>query len=113
MQGVLPACEGGLKAGFPRFKSRSRFRSITFPAYGDGCRLLPSGKLKIQGAGHIKVKSHRLVEGTIKTVTVKREADRWFVCLSVECELARLPASAQAIGLDAGLAVFVTLSAGG
>ena len=44
-----------------------------------GAGLLDNGKLRIQGAGHIKVNLHRPVEGTIKTITVKREAGRWFV----------------------------------
>ena len=102
----------GVKAGFPRFKARSRFDSITFPSYGDGCRLLDTGKLRIQGAGRIKVKLHRPVTGTIKTVTVKREAGKWDVAFSVECEAEPLAESAEAIGLDVGLSAFVTLSSG-
>ena len=74
----------GEKPGFPRYRSARRYDSITFPSYGDGCRLLDNGKLRIQGAGHIKIKLHRPVEGTIKTVTIKREAAHWFVCFSVE-----------------------------
>ncbi|MDQ2841949.1 MAG: helix-turn-helix domain-containing protein [Acidobacteriota bacterium] len=35
-------CKRGDKPGFPRFKSYRRFDSITFPSYGDGCRLLPN-----------------------------------------------------------------------
>ncbi|MFN7945974.1 MAG: transposase [Blastocatellia bacterium] len=102
----------GVKVGFPRFKSRSRFDSITFPSYGDGCRLFDNGKLKIQGAGQIKVKLHRPIAGTIKTVTIKREAGKWYACFSVECEATPLPHSAEAVGLDVGLAAFVTLSDG-
>ena len=56
--------------GFPRYRSSRRYDSITFPSYGDGCRLLDSGKLRIQGAGHIKVKLHRPLEGEVKTVTI-------------------------------------------
>ena len=52
----------GEKPGFPRYRSAWRYDSITFPSYGDGCRLLDNGKLRIQGAGHIKVKLHRLLE---------------------------------------------------
>lgn len=100
----------GVKAGFPRFKSRRRFESMTFPSYGDGCRLLDNGKLKIQGAGQIKVKLHRLIDGAIKTVTVKREAGKWYACFSVECEAAPLAPSGETVGLDVGLSAFVTLS---
>ena len=38
----------GEKPGFPRFRSFRRYDSITFPSYGDGCRLLEDGKLRIQ-----------------------------------------------------------------
>ena len=100
------------KAGFPRFKSRSRYDSITFPSHGDGCRLLPTNKLKLQGVGQIKVKLHRKIAGKIKTVTVKREAGKWHVCFSVECEAAPLPESAAVVGVDVGLTAFATLSDG-
>ena len=34
----------GEKPGFPRFRSFRRYDSITFPSYGDGCRLLEDGQ---------------------------------------------------------------------
>ena len=102
----------GDKPGFPRFRSFRRFDSITFPSYGDGCRLLDNGKLRIQGAGHIKVKLHRPVEGTIKTVTIKRQAGKWFVCFSVERSTSPLPESSDAVGIDVGLNSFAVLSDG-
>ena len=49
----------GDKPGFPRYRSARRYDSITFPSYGDGCRLLPNGKLRVQGAGHLRVNLHR------------------------------------------------------
>jgi len=101
----------GERAGFPRFKSNRRYRSLTFPSYGDGCRL--DGRLvRIQGVGEIKAKLHRPVDGKIKTVTIKRDAGRWFVVFSVECAAAPMPASDRAIGLDVGLTAFATLSDG-
>jgi putative transposase len=102
----------GERAGYPRFKGRDRFSSYTFPSYGDGVRLLDTGKLRVQGVGHVKVKLHREVEGAIKTVTLKREVGRWYGCFSVECAQSPLPEVAEAVGLDAGLSAFVTLSDG-
>jgi putative transposase len=102
----------GDKPGFPRYRSSRRYDSITFPSYGDGCRLLDSGKLRIQGAGHIKVKLHRPVEGAIKTVTIKREAGRWFVIFSVEAETRPQPANDAEIGIDVGLNSLAVLSNG-
>jgi putative transposase len=65
----------GEKAGYPRFKSRRCFDSITFPSYGDGLQLNDNVP-RIQGVGQVEVK------GTIKTVTVKTtdtipSADGW------------------------------------
>ena len=104
--------KAGEKPGYPRFKSRSRFDSYTFPSYGDGCRVRENGKLYCQGIGELKVKWHRSLQGTIKTVTLKREAGRWYVCFSVECEPSPLPESLEAVGVDVGLEAFATLSDG-
>ncbi len=101
----------GLKAGYPRFKSRTRFDSYTFPSYGDGCRLT-GARLYLQGIGHVKVKLHRPVEGTITTVTVKREAGKWYACFSVKYAPVPLPEIQERTGLDVGLLSFATLSDG-
>ena len=98
--------------GFPRYRSSRRYDSITFPSYGDGCRLLDNGNLRVQGAGHIKVNLHRPLEGEVRTVTIKREAGRWFVCFSVEREGIPLPASSAEVGIDVGLTSFAVLSNG-
>jgi putative transposase len=101
----------GVKAGFPRFKSSRRYDCLTFPSLGDGCGLKDK-LVRVQGVGEIKVKLHRPVEGKIKTVSIKREAGRWFVVFSVECEMSPLPTSTTTIGIDVGLAAFATLSDG-
>ena len=58
------------------------------------------------------MKLHRRVEGKIKTVTVKRDVDRWYVCFSVAREAATMPAVFTEIGVDVGLDSFVTLADG-
>lgn len=104
--------QAGQKAGYPRFKSRHRFHSYTFPSYGDGCRLTAAGRVYLQGVGHLKVKLHRPVDETIKTLTVKCDAGKWHVCLSVEYEAKALPETDTTVGLDIGLTTFATLSNG-
>lgn len=104
--------KAGRKAGFPRFRSRRRYDSLTFPSYGDGCRLHKDGHLYLQGVGNLKVKLHRPVEGRIKTVSVKRESGRWYALFSCEVEAAPLPASDEAVGIDLGLTRFTSLSDG-
>jgi putative transposase len=104
--------EAGEKPGYPRFRPVSRYDSITFPSYGDGCKLLDNGKLRLQGVGAVKLKLHRPVEGEIKTVTIKREAGKWHAVFSVDYEAKLLPASTQATGVDVGLSAFATLADG-
>ena len=102
----------GQKPGYPRFRAASRYDSITFPSYGDGCRLLNNGKLRVQGVGQVKLKLHRPIEGNIKTVMVKREAGKWYAVFSVECDATPLEPSTDQTGLDVGLTAFATLSDG-
>lgn len=40
--------KAGEKPGFPRYRSFRRYDSLTFPSYGDGCRRLDNGKLRLQ-----------------------------------------------------------------
>jgi putative transposase len=103
--------KSGQKAGYPRFRSRRRFDSYTFPRYGDGCRLT-GARLYLQGVGHLKVKLHRPVDGVIKTITVKRECGKWYACFSVEVVGELLPQTDTATGIDVGLTAFATLADG-
>ena len=102
----------GQKPGFPRFKSRRRYDSITFPSHGDGNKLLPSGHLFVQGVGNIKAKLHRPLHGKIKTVTVRRQNEHWYVCFSVEASAHTLPESTEMVGIDLNLENFATLEEG-
>jgi putative transposase len=101
----------GQDPGYPRFKSRSRWDSITFPSYGDGCKLR-GDRLSIQGVGTLKVKLHRPVGGTIKTVTLKRSCGKWYVILTCDVEGQPLPATGQDVGIDLGLSDFLVTDAG-
>ncbi|HEY7314387.1 MAG TPA: transposase [Gemmataceae bacterium] len=102
----------GGKSGYPRFKGKDRFDSIEFPAYRDGI-CLHGTRLYVQHVGTIRVKLHRPMEGTIKTVTLKREAGKWYVAFS--CELRDVPVADNgkpAVGIDVGLKSFLTTSDG-
>ncbi len=63
--------------------------------------------------GHVRVHQHRPVAGTVKTVSVKREGARWFVVLSCGDVLPQpLPATGRTVGIDMGIAHFLTTSHG-
>lgn len=99
----------GQKAGYPRFQPARRYDSLTFRRIG---KALNSNKLHLSKIGEVRIKLHRPIEGEIKTLTVKREAGRWFAIFACEVELEPLPFSPGMIGIDVGLTHFATLSDG-
>ena len=111
-QAFFRRVERGEKAGFPRFKGRSRYHGFTFKEYGNGARL-ENGALVLSKIGRISVHWSHPIAGTPKTVTLSKEADRWDValsCAAVPCT--PLPLSSQETGIDRGLESFATLADG-
>lgn len=102
----------GQEPGYPRFKSAERFNSILYPSHGDGIRLR-GNRIRIQRVGTVRVRLHREVEGTIKTLSIKRESTKWFVVVTSEMpDPGKVGNVLPAIGLDVGLTHFATLSNG-
>ena len=104
----------GEKAGYPRFKSIRRYNSFTYsqPLPSGGFRL-NGDKLYLSKIGSVRVRLSRPIEGKIKTCTVKREADGWFVIFAVEENQCRyFPKSGASVGVDVGIENFATLSTG-
>jgi putative transposase len=102
----------GEKAGFPRYQARDRSHSFTYKEVGNGATL-DNGFLVLSKIGRLAVRWSRPIEGTIKTGTISREADGWYVCFScADVPVQPLPAAGQATGIDLGLEAFATLSDG-
>jgi putative transposase len=100
------------KAGFPRYQARSRWHSFTYKEFGNGATL-DNGFLVLSKIGRIAVRWSRPLEGTPKTVTISREADGWYVCIScADIPVHPLPATGQETGIDLGIEAFATLSDG-
>src|ERR671928_958335 len=98
--------------GYPRYKKFDRYRSITYPQYGNGI-VIRGNDLVVSKVGRVKVVWHRPVEGEIKTVSLKRSrTNKWYVTFSVEIEPKRMPASPHVVGVDMGLESFLTTSDG-
>jgi putative transposase len=108
-------CKAGETPGYPRFRGRGRYDSITFPQVPVGCRLDAEEKrIRVASVGHVKILLHRPLDGTPKTATITRSSTgKWYVCFACECvEPAPLPATGQHVGIDVGLKTFATLSDG-
>jgi putative transposase len=115
--------EEGQKPGFPRFKSRFRYDSLTFKQYKNSFNVFESvkkdkGTLVLAKLGHVKMVMHRPIKGTPKTAIVKRTpTGKWFVSISVEIAEEEaggkhLPACTEEVGIDVGLSTFAYLSTG-
>jgi len=73
-------------AGYPRFKARGRYDSITYPQPGSAFKLR-SGFVELSKIGKVKIQQHRDIEGTPKTCTVsKTTTGKWFVSFACEIE---------------------------
>jgi putative transposase len=102
----------GEQPGFPRFQGSNRYHSFTYKEYSNGARL-DNGYLVLSKIGRIGVRWSRPVEGSIKTVTVSREADGWYVCFScTEVPTQALPPTGCETGIDVGLKVFLITADG-
>jgi putative transposase len=104
---------------FPRFKRKGRYNSFTYPQHEVGFRLI-GNRIKLGMIGKIKMRIHRVIEGKIKTATIIRDVDQWFVALSVSIEKQAnntntntlLNQNAKAIGVDLGITNAIALSDG-
>jgi putative transposase len=95
----------------PRFQGRERFDSFTYSQAGFS--RTHDNRITLSKIGSVKIKLHRLVQGKVKTCTIKREGEHWYVCLSCEVEACpRLPYIDDVIGIDLGVSKLATLSTG-
>ena len=97
-------------AGYPRFQGRNRYNSFTFPESGFKIK---DEKLILSKIGTIKIIQHRKIEGSIKTCTIKKDIDQWYVTFS--CDIDNPVQSIEiieSIGIDVGLKSLLTLSNG-
>ncbi|MGC2574641.1 MAG: transposase [Candidatus Nitrosopolaris sp.] len=98
------------RKGFPKFKRRDRYNSLTY-SQQPGFRLT-EGKLKFALVeGLVRIKMHRIPVGTIKTCTIIWDIDRWFACLSCDSDRPKNNNDKTA-GIDVGLKNWMTLDSG-
>jgi putative transposase len=106
--------------GFPRFKKPNRWYSIQLRQYGKDAYLHEDKKHLIvpKKLGHfLKIKLHRPIEGTPKTVHLVYRADgHWYALIVCETEPRTEQVSSDCshpdIGIDVGLKSFLTDSEG-
>jgi putative transposase len=102
----------GENPGYPRFKGQGWYDSITYPQYSNGVKL-DGNQLNLSKIGAVEIGLHRQPQGTIKTVTLRRDTlGNWNACLSCEVERQALEPSPNTVGVDVGMTWFATFSTG-
>ena len=105
------------KAGYPRYKPRSRYSSFAYPQ--SGFEFSEDGKLILSKIGSVNIKKHRDMpeSANIKTCTIEKDLDCWYACFSVEIEVEEPSEDkdkeiTNPIGIDLGISHLITLSNG-
>jgi putative transposase len=113
----LKGDHNGKRTGRPRFKGVGRYRSFTFPQMKQDC--IQGKFIHLPKIGTVKLIQHRpLPDGfVIKTATITRKADGWYVTLSLQDASVPeftpdLPTLENTIGIDMGLDSFLVTDTG-
>jgi putative transposase len=107
-------CQAGEEPGYPRFKSRKRFKGWGYKTHGDGWRLSPRdgmqhGRLWLTGIGHVKMRGDARTPGTPKTCELQYLHGKWYASVTLACVPQRASGD-DAIGLDWGIETYATIA---
>ncbi|NEO73218.1 transposase [Moorena sp. SIO3H5] len=112
----LKGDSNGKKSGKPRFKGKNRYKSFTFPSLSKNP--INGNILTLPKFGKVKMIYHRPIpEGfKIKTATITRKADGYYVTLSIQDdtvpEFIPVDSATNPVGIDMGLKSFLVKSDG-
>ena len=100
----------GEKPGYPRFKGKYRYHSMTFTQSGFS---LKEKVLTLSKVEDIKIILHRPRLGTVKTCNIKRSSTgKWYVTFVTEINIVCKNIPTEQVGIDVGISSFATLSTG-
>lgn len=107
--------KGEAKKGFPRFKSKAKgigsFQLAgSIRVFEDAIKLPRIGMVKLKEKGYLPYGDREDIK--ILGVTVSERADKWFVSLRVEQEVADPVTKDGAVGVDVGIKTLATVSNG-
>ncbi len=108
-------CRQGQTPGYPRFKSRKRFKGWSYPTHGDGWRLLPRegmqhGRLRLSGVGHVRIRGDARTVGEPKTCDILYRHGKWYASIVLACRPERRGGGAT-LAFDWGIETFATIAA--
>lgn len=112
--------KNGETPGYPRFKSRRRYKGWTWPDPAGWKLVLPGKKgrhrprtaiLRISNLGDMRIRGRARNEGTPRTCTLTRRNGRWCASIVVDCVPERKHGD-ERVGFDWGLESFLAFDDG-
>ncbi|WP_333781501.1 transposase [Gallibacterium sp. AGMB14963] len=98
------------RSDFPKFKKKGVKERFRFP---QGCKIeQENNRLYLPKIGWVRYRNSRAIVGEVKNVTVSMKCGRFFVSIQTEFEHEIPTHQGGEIGIDMGIARFVTLSNG-
>jgi putative transposase len=97
------------RAEFPKFKKKRNKQSFNVPQHFS----IHDNMLDIPKCKGIKIKLHRDIEGTIKSITIsKMPSGKYFASVLCELDIPEPVFTGNEIGIDYGIKAFITTSEG-
>ncbi|NES25483.1 MAG: transposase [Symploca sp. SIO3E6] len=106
----------GKRAGKPRFKGKGQYKTFTYKQFKQ--HHFVGNKIKLSKIGEVKVIVHRPIPDgfKIKTISVTKKADGYYVTLSLEAQtipdIIPIDQVSNPVGIDMGLKSFLIKSDG-
>ena len=101
------------RADFPRFKKKGMGDSFRYPDAKQFKIDARNGRVFLPKLGWLRYRNSRDMLGTAKNITVSSNGGKWFVSIQTERKVPEpVHPSTSIIGIDVGIARFVTLSDG-
>jgi putative transposase len=97
------------QAGFPKFKKRGNQDSFMIPQHFT----IKKNQIKLPKIGWVSAVTHRKLEGKVKSITISKDVDVWFVSILCEQEAKEVHYDPNnAVGIDIGIKTFAVTSDG-
>jgi len=112
-QAFFRRCRSGETPGYPRFRAASRYDSLTYRQPGNGSVRVQTNHVTLSKlCTNLRFIPKPAIRGRVRIVTVRRQADRWFLCVTCDQVPPTIVAGSNEVGLDLGLTTLAVLSDG-
>jgi putative transposase len=100
------------RADFPRFKKKGMGDSFRYPDPKQIKLDQANGRIFLPKLGWLRYRHSRDALGELRNVTISQSGGKWFVSIQTRREVEAIQPTGGIVGLDMGIARFVTLSDG-